>query len=70
MVQRTHTNSAGTRTYFLYVPTGGAAGKPLMVWLHGCGGPLTMQAGHALAALAEQDGFALAAIAAASWGGS
>ena len=59
MVQRTYTNAAGTRTYYLYVPTSGAAGKPLMVWLHGCGGPLTQKAGHALAAVAEQDGFSL-----------
>jgi len=60
MVQRAFTNAAGTRTYFLYVPTSGAAGKPLMIWLHGCGGPLTMQAGHALAKVAEERGFALA----------
>lgn len=59
MVQSTYTNAAGTRTYFVYEPTGGGTGKPLMVWLHGCGGPLTQQAGHALAALAEQDGFTL-----------
>jgi poly(hydroxyalkanoate) depolymerase family esterase len=44
----------------VYVPTTGGAGKPLMVWLHGCGGPLTMQAGHALAQVAEEDGFTLA----------
>jgi poly(hydroxyalkanoate) depolymerase family esterase len=60
MLERSYTNDAGTRTYFLYVPPGGAAGKPLMVWLHGCGGPLTMEAGHALAKVAEERGFALA----------
>jgi poly(hydroxyalkanoate) depolymerase family esterase len=59
MVKQTYTNAAGTRTYYLYVPTTGAAGRPLMVWLHGCGGPLTQKAGHALAAVAEQDGFSL-----------
>jgi poly(hydroxyalkanoate) depolymerase family esterase len=60
MVQRTYGNTAGTRTYYLYVPTSGAAGKPLMIWLHGCGGPLTMAAGHALAQVAEEKGFVLA----------
>lgn len=60
MVVRTYANEAGARTYHLYVPSSGAAGKPLMVWLHGCGGPLTMQAGHALAAVAEERGFVLA----------
>ena len=60
MIQTSYTNNAGTRTYFVYEPTTGGAGKPLMVWLHGCGGPLTQQGGHALAAIAEQDGFTLA----------
>ena len=60
MTERSYTNAAGTRTYFLYVPPGGAAGRPLMVWLHGCGGPLTMEAGHALAKVAEEQDFALA----------
>jgi poly(hydroxyalkanoate) depolymerase family esterase len=60
MVQRTYANAAGTRTYNLYVPTGGAAGKPLMVWLHGCGGPQTMAAGHALAEVAQEKDFVLA----------
>lgn len=45
LVQRSYTNAAGTRTYYVFAPVGGAAQKPLMVWLHGCGGPLTMQAG-------------------------
>ncbi|WP_051400222.1 extracellular catalytic domain type 1 short-chain-length polyhydroxyalkanoate depolymerase [Haloechinothrix halophila] len=60
MVERTYTNDAGTRTYFLYVPNSGANDNPLMVWLHGCGGPLTMEAGHALALVAEEEGFTLA----------
>jgi poly(hydroxyalkanoate) depolymerase family esterase len=60
MVQRTYTNAAGTRTYHLYVPPGGSVSKPLMVWLHGCGGPLTMEAGHALAKVADEDDFVLA----------
>jgi poly(3-hydroxybutyrate) depolymerase len=59
MQQRTFSNAAGTRTYYLYEPAGGGAGKPLMVWLHGCGGPGTMQAGHALAKVAEERGFTL-----------
>src|SRR3954447_8679636 len=60
MVQRSFTNAAGTRTYDLYVPPAGAVSKPLMVWLHGCGGPLTMQAGHALAKGADEGDFVLA----------
>ncbi len=60
MVERTYTNAAGTRTYELYVPGRGAAGLPLMLWLHGCGGPGTMQAGHSLARVAEERGFVLA----------
>jgi poly(hydroxyalkanoate) depolymerase family esterase len=59
MVKQTYTNAAGTRTYYVYVPTSGGASKPVMVWLHGCGGPLTMQAGHALAQVAQEDGFTL-----------
>jgi poly(hydroxyalkanoate) depolymerase family esterase len=59
-VERSYTNEAGTRTYHLFVPPTGAAGKPLMVWLHGCGGPLTMEAGHALAKVAEERDFTLA----------
>jgi poly(hydroxyalkanoate) depolymerase family esterase len=60
MVARSFTNQAGTRRYMLYVPRTGAAGRPLMVWLHGCGRPGTMEAGHALARVAEERGFALA----------
>ncbi len=60
IVQRAFTNASGTRTYHLFVPTTGTVGKPLMVWLHGCGGALPMQAGHALAKVAQERGFALA----------
>jgi poly(hydroxyalkanoate) depolymerase family esterase len=60
MLERSYTNAAGTRTYFLYAPPGGAEDKPLMVWLHGCGGPLTMEAGHALAKVADELDFVLA----------
>ena len=60
MTEHSYTNSAGTRTYYLYVPTKGAAGKPLMIWLHGCGGPQTMQPGIGLTRTAEDMGFALA----------
>ena len=60
MVERVFTNEAGTRSYLLYVPSGGASGLPLMVWLHGCGQPGTMVAGHALARVAEERGFVLA----------
>jgi poly(hydroxyalkanoate) depolymerase family esterase len=60
VVERSYTNAAGTRTYHLYVPPSGASGKPLMIWLHGCGGPLTMEEGHALAKVAEERDFALA----------
>lgn len=60
MVERVFTNEGGTRSYLLYVPTGGASGLPLMVWLHGCGQPGTMAAGHALARVAEERGFVLA----------
>jgi len=60
IVERTFTNSAGTRAYDLYVPAAASAGRPLMVWLHGCGVPGQMEAGHALARVAEERGFALA----------
>jgi poly(3-hydroxybutyrate) depolymerase len=54
MVERAFTNEAGTRRYLLYVPTSWAAGRPLMVWLHGCGRPGRMEAGHALTKVAEE----------------
>jgi poly(hydroxyalkanoate) depolymerase family esterase len=60
VVQRSYTNSAGTRLYDVYVPSTGAAGKPLMIWLHGCGGSVTVQSGHALAEVAEELGFTVA----------
>lgn len=59
MVEQTFANEAGTRRFLLYRPTAGTAGRPLMVWLHGCGRPGTMQAGHALARVAEERGFTL-----------
>lgn len=58
--QRSYTNSAGTRAYVLYQPSTGSAGKPLMIWLHGCGPPAQMKAGHALSRIAEEKGFAIA----------
>ena len=60
VVERTFSNDSGTRRYLLYVPTSWAAGRPLMVWLHGCGRPGRMQAGHALAKVAEEQAFTLA----------
>ncbi len=60
VVERSFMNGAGARAYFLYVPTSGSSGRPLMVWLHGCGGPGTMKAGYALAKVAEEQGFVLA----------
>lgn len=60
VVKRSYTNQAGTRTYYLYTPPQGGVGRPLMIWLHGCGGPGPMQAGHALAKIAEQMNFVLA----------
>src|SRR5689334_22718641 len=60
MIDRSYANAAGTRAYHLYVPPAGAPLKPLMIWLHGCGGPLTMEAGHALAKVAEEKDFVLA----------
>lgn len=59
--QRTYTNAAGSRTYSLYVPTSGAAGKPLMVWLHGCSGADPAQMGSSLPQVAEELGFTLVA---------
>ncbi|HVW32845.1 MAG TPA: PHB depolymerase family esterase [Acidimicrobiia bacterium] len=58
--ERVFTNAAGTRRYRLYVPSAGATGRPLMVWLHGCGKPGPMEAGHGLARVAEERGFVLA----------
>lgn len=58
--RRSYTNSAGTRSYALYQPSSGSAGKPLMIWLHGCALPSQMKAGHALSRVAEEKGFAIA----------
>ena len=60
VAERTFANDAGTRRYLLYVPSSWTAGRPLMVWLHGCGRPGRMEAGHALARLAEEQAFTLA----------
>lgn len=60
VVQRTYTNSAGTRAYDLYIPTSGTAGKPLLIWLHGCGGSDPLGQGHSLDTVAEERGFAVA----------
>lgn len=61
IVQRSYTNDAGTRDYSLYVPTTGAVGKPLMVWLHGCSGPDPARMGSSLPQVAEELGFTLVA---------
>ncbi|MFI6166394.1 alpha/beta hydrolase family esterase [Nocardia sp. NPDC051052] len=31
-----YSNAAGTRHYYIYTPPGDIAGRPLLVWLHGC----------------------------------
>ena len=60
IVDRSFTNSAGIRPYQVYVPTSGGASKPLMIWLHGCGGPDPLEKGHALVKVAEEMGFSIA----------
>ena len=59
VVARTYTNAAGTRSYNLFVPSSGGAGKPLLVYLHGCAVPPQAEAGHALAKVAEEKGFSV-----------
>lgn len=61
-VERTYSGAAGTRNYFLHVPPGGAAGKPLMVYLHGCGDGLVERppTGFSLTRVADELGFVLA----------
>lgn len=58
--RRSYMNSAGTRSYVLYKPSTGSAGKPLMIWLHGCTILTPVKAGRALARVAEEKGFAVA----------
>ncbi|MEU7146119.1 PHB depolymerase family esterase [Nocardia sp. NPDC046473] len=36
LTEAQYSNAAGTRHYFLYTPPGDVAGRPLLVWLHGC----------------------------------
>jgi poly(hydroxyalkanoate) depolymerase family esterase len=61
-VERSYTNAAGTRIYFLHVPPGGTTGKPLMVFLPGCTGSpeATRAQTSALATVADEMGFVLA----------
>jgi poly(hydroxyalkanoate) depolymerase family esterase len=59
--QRSYTNAAGTRAYTLSVPTGGAAGKPLLIWLHGCGGADPAGMGSSWPKVGDELGFAVAA---------
>ncbi|MGW4774133.1 extracellular catalytic domain type 1 short-chain-length polyhydroxyalkanoate depolymerase [Nocardia sp. NPDC004278] len=60
--KRCYTNAAGTRCYYLHVPPGSSAGRPLMVYLHGCSDPLTdgQPTGLSLTRVADEMGFVLA----------
>lgn len=60
--QRSFTTAAGTRDYYLYVPPGDTAGKPLMIYLHGCTDPRgqLVDTGFSLTRLADELGFVLA----------
>ncbi|MEV4128553.1 PHB depolymerase family esterase [Nocardia sp. NPDC049707] len=60
--KRCYTNTAGTRCYYLHIPPGGSAGRPLMVYLHGCDDPLTdtQPTGFSLTRVADEMGFVLA----------
>ncbi|WP_162272756.1 alpha/beta hydrolase family esterase [Nocardia lijiangensis] len=62
VTQRSYTNAAGTRDYYLHVPPGDPAGKPLMIYLHGCTDPQAQLAGNgfALTHVADELGFVLA----------
>ncbi|MFI7004861.1 alpha/beta hydrolase family esterase [Nocardia sp. NPDC050175] len=60
--KRCFTNGAGTRCYYLHLPPGDAAGKPLMVYLHGCDDPIDHPepTGFSLTTVADEMGFVLA----------
>ncbi|MEV6562402.1 PHB depolymerase family esterase [Nocardia sp. NPDC051756] len=60
--KRCFTNGAGTRCYYLHVPSGVTAGRPLMVYLHGCDDPIAhpQPSGFSLRRVADEMGFVLA----------
>ncbi|PXX62355.1 poly(hydroxyalkanoate) depolymerase family esterase [Nocardia tenerifensis] len=60
--RRCFTNAAGTRCYYLHVPPGESAGRPLMVYLHGCDDPIArpQPSGFSLTRVADEMGFVLA----------
>ncbi|MFI9506208.1 alpha/beta hydrolase family esterase [Nocardia sp. NPDC052566] len=60
--EREFGNAAGSRQYFLHVPPGDPAGKPLMIYLHGCTDPWAQLAdtGFSLTEIADELGFVLA----------
>lgn len=62
ITERSYTNAAGTRSYYLHVPPGDMAGKPLMIYLHGCTDPEAQLAdnGFSLTRIADELGFVLA----------
>ncbi|MEV0297277.1 PHB depolymerase family esterase [Nocardia sp. NPDC050710] len=62
ITQRGYTNAAGTRSYYLHVPPGDTAGKPLMIYLHGCTDPEAQLADNrfSLTRIADELGFVLA----------
>ncbi|MFG1794521.1 alpha/beta hydrolase family esterase [Nocardia sp. NPDC049149] len=62
VVERTFANSAGARDYYLHVPPGDPAGKPLMIYLHGCTDPQRqlVDTGFSLTKVADELGFVLA----------
>ncbi|MFC9436422.1 alpha/beta hydrolase family esterase [Nocardia sp. NPDC057030] len=62
VVERSFANAAGSRDFYLHVPPGDPAGKPLMVYLHGCTDPQRQLAdtGFALTEVADELGFVLA----------
>ncbi|MFF0494309.1 alpha/beta hydrolase family esterase [Nocardia sp. NPDC004068] len=63
-----YTGPAGTRHYFVYAPPGDSSGRPLLVFLHGCGDMLSTDADpdpavvrdDVLARLAREHGFVVA----------